>query len=243
MAQEITIKCPNCKSNVPIGYSICPYCGFDLRPIIRLRAKRELTKHDILLRFKKAIFRPWIILDDIVLAPDNLGPLLIILLLSIITTIRTLISFHILAGDPLLFGAIKLTLFLPLLMISSLCFFICLWIIASFILNTIFRLLGASTDISLTMSLLGYAVGPLIIFSLISTLIISSVTGISVTSPEIGSLLLSNTLIIASQYIMLLGFLLAAYVISMGASKAYFLNRYLVFIILACIIVSLYLLT
>ena len=223
--QEYTVICPNCKSAVPIGYPICPYCGFDLRPIIRFKAKQELTKYDILMRVKKALIRPWEIHKEIALAEDSLGPFIIALLLAFIFAIRLLITS---SNIGLLAGlAIKdLGIFFFMSFFVSMALMLLIWLVLSIVANLIFKLLGAKTNFPLTRCMVGYSLAIVIPFLLVNTIILA----LSTSELDI----INNAMI--ARMIMFSGMILFVAFLSEGASKTYFINRILVFIIFLPII-------
>jgi len=225
MSATTTIKCPNCKSNVPIGYPICPYCGYDLRPIIRLKARQELTKRDIILRIRDSLIKPWKVYDSVILAPDSLGPLLIIMIISLLTALRLLIVLNKVLGFTELSTIADISLLLTLAFAGGFILYLCIWLGFSIYTNFILRLLGANTDFSLTRSLVGYSSSVLILFSAVSTLI-------TVFMPNNPTLTTEPSIIGLSRIIIFIGIILVIGMISIGAAKAYFLNKYLVFVLL-----------
>ncbi len=221
---ELTVRCPNCKSNVPIGYPICPYCGFDLRPIIRLKARRELTKWDILKRVKKALFTPWKLHRDIMIAPDSLGPLILILILSMFSAFRTTMLIGKFISLVKLYEIFRVDLLIILSTVAGLFLYTVIWIAVSIYVNFVVKLLGSRPDISLTRSITGYSAGilfaPFLVSSIV-TLMIPNVIDITVISYFSN---LSRTIIFASAILYLLS-------LSDAVSKAYAINRVLFFIL------------
>lgn len=221
---ELTIKCPNCKSNVPIGYPICPYCGYDLRAIIRLKARRELNKWDIFIRVKKALFTPWKIFNDIMIAPDSIGPLIIIFIFSILSALRIIA----LLGREFslfeLYDIFQLDLLILLSIIVGLFLHFIIWIFISIYFNFIIKLLGSRPDSLLTSSLTGYSAGILFIPLIMVSIIISMTPSIVDLSSITYTLELSRIILFTGT----IGYLI---ILSDGLSKAYSINRILVFLL------------
>jgi len=219
---ELTIKCPNCKSNVPIGYPVCPYCGYDLRAVIRLKARRELTKWDIFTRVKKALFTPWTIFNDIMIAPDSLGPLIIMFIFSIFSALRIMILLGREIPLSVLYEVFQVDLLILLSIIAGLFLYFIIWIFISIYFNFIIKLLGSRPDSSLTRSLTGYSAGIFFIPLLISSVIVSTIPSIS----DLNAIAYISDL---SRIVLFVGTMIYLLLLSDGLSKAYAINRILVF--------------
>ncbi|MHA1615780.1 MAG: zinc ribbon domain-containing protein [Candidatus Njordarchaeales archaeon] len=171
MEDKLHIKCPNCKSVVPIGYPICPYCGYDLRLIIRFRATREVTLRDIINRLKKALLNPFSLFSEILLAPDLQGGFLLLILLSLLLTLRFEITLNYLL--PIVPATqTALMRIIHLLTVLLLSFVICFaWAVFYILfLNFFLNLFGAETNFSLSFAILGYSLWPIIIGMSISNI-------------------------------------------------------------------------
>ena len=221
---EFTIRCPNCKSNVPIGYPVCPYCGYDLRAVIRLRARRELTKWDILTRVKKALVSPWKIFNDIMIAPDSVGPLVIIFIFSVFSALRIIILLGREFPLDILYAIFRVDLLILLSIIAGLFLYFVSWIFISIYFNFVIKLLGSKPDSSLTRSLTGYSAGILFIPLLVSSVII-------LTVPNTSSIEALSYVSALSRAILFIGTLIYLLLLSDGLSKAYSINKILVFLL------------
>lgn len=162
--EKETVQCPQCQKHVPVGYSVCPYCGTDLRDVFRLKATYELTLRDTLNRIKRLTLSPLPteIYSKIAVSPDYAGPFLIILVVAGLLTMRLFsLSIFTLTFS---FNWISVTLaFTFTAVLTSLAF-----LLYSFICDKILRLLGGSGKFDQTFSILGYSAIPLI-FGLIVT--------------------------------------------------------------------------
>lgn len=162
-----TVKCPHCGKRVPIGYSICPYCGNDIEYVFRLKATIELSFIDTLQRIKKISTFSYVnTLSNITVSPDFAGPLINILAISLLIGFRSFILssfplFSILSNRVLL---LLMFFFSIIITFSSFTFF-------SFLSNKILRVLGGEGSFNQTFSILGYSAIPLI-FGFITTNII-----------------------------------------------------------------------
>lgn len=74
------IRCPRCKNDVPVTYLFCPYCGYDLRFLIRERLAARLTFRDKLFRLYFLFRNPLIAIKHIATAPDFTGSFIAIFL-------------------------------------------------------------------------------------------------------------------------------------------------------------------
>jgi len=219
---ELTIKCPNCKSNVPIGYPVCPYCGYDLRAVIRLKARRELTKWDIFTRVKKALFTPWAIFNDIMIAPDSVGPLIIIFIFSFLSALRIMILLGREIPLSALYEVFRVDLLILFSIMAGLFLYFVIWIFVSIYFNFVIKLLGSRPDSSLTRSLTGYSAGILFIPLLVSSIIVSTISSIS----DLNAIAYISEL---SRIVLFIGTIIYLLLLSDGLSKAYSINRILVF--------------
>jgi len=147
------IKCPSCKNTVSISYAFCPYCGYDLRPIIRFKARREIGIKDIVMnRLRFILIKPHRVFKEIALSPDLIGPFMIFTLAALLITLRF----------TLVLKTLTVILFLYLLAVSLIEVFI-LNIFIALIIHFIVRLLGGTGDFSITFSVYGYSYLPMLI--------------------------------------------------------------------------------
>jgi|GEM_PF-5892983 len=227
MSSEISIKCPNCKSNVPVGYPICPYCGYDLRLIIRFRAIKELTFKDILNRIKKALIKPFEVYPEIVIAPDNRGGTLLLVILSVLLTLRlSLVLNHFLSELlPKISLLSKVLEFSLALLLSFLLCFIGS-IIYILLINFSLDLMGAETQFSLSFAIFSYSLWPTIWGVFISNIAMMSILpeiteNLSITFQELSSLL------IFPRTLFLSGLFLTGILTGYGLSKAYMMSKFI----------------
>ncbi len=236
------IKCPRCKSLVPLGYIICPYCGYDLRPILRMYARRELTFKDIIRRVKDSIpiyggsLIPTDLFNEIMIAPDALGPTMIIVALSFFISLiymRLLLGVGILASVNI---GVLFVLLLPITLILNLILFA---IYVSFI-NWIFRLIGATNaEFTTTFSLLGYSLWPLVGASLIALFLMIAYNPSLLL--EGVAYALSHPLVSLVRYILFAGIIVSLIIANEGISKAYYLNKFVSLLIMLTPIAILFL--
>ena len=236
------IKCPQCKSLVPLGYIICPYCGYDLRPILRMRARQELTFKDIVRRVRDSIpiyggsLIPTNLFNEIMIAPDALGPTIIIAAFSFFIS---LIYMRLLLGVGILMSLNPVVLFVLSLLITLVLNLILFAIYVSFI-NWLFRLTGATNaEFTTTFSLLGYSLWPLVGTSLLALFIMIAYNP-SLILEGIGYAL-TDPLVILVRYILFAGIVVSLIIANEGISKAYYLNKFISLIIMLSPIIIVFL--
>jgi len=105
------------------------------------------------------------------------------------------------------------------------------------LINLIVKLLGSEPDFSLTLSIVGYSLGPLIVANIIVLPLISSSGGISYTTDLI--LIYNSPSFFVSRLIMGVAMIISLHLISDGLSKAYTVHRLLIFMILMPLIILL----
>mgnify|MGYP000011625429 CR=1 FL=1 len=71
------IRCPRCKNDIPTTYIFCPFCGFDLRFIIREKLITRLSLKDRIYRIYYLFRMPLESMKHIASAPDFLGAVLV----------------------------------------------------------------------------------------------------------------------------------------------------------------------
>jgi len=160
---EKPIRCPSCRNLVPSGYFMCPYCGTDLRLIIRLRMRLRLKMKDIIKRMRDVVMKPKSTMQEIVAVPDYLGPSLITLVLALFLSMRYVI---ISSSLGLIIGLYPflVILFLNVLIAMS------IWFIISAIINWIFRLFGGTQTFDQTAAAIGYSLVPIVFGVFLGTL-------------------------------------------------------------------------
>ena len=150
--EDDTIKCPSCKNTVSITYTFCPYCGYDLRPLIRFKARKEIDfKRILLYRIRWLMFKPDQIFKEINLTPDLIGPFLIIAFSALMITFRLALVLGTNILNPMVF------LFSYLVALLVLFFFL---IFYSFLVYIFVKLAGGSGNYSTTVSIFGYSLLP-----------------------------------------------------------------------------------
>lgn len=147
-----TIKCPSCKNEVSITYTFCPYCGYDLRPLIRLKARKEVNIKWILLhRIRYLLIKPDKIFREISLTPDLIGPFMIFFLSALFVALKYPILVP-LTGT-------NITFFL-LIFVASIAEIFVINIFIAGLIHIVVRLLGGIGDFSTTLSIFGYSYIP-----------------------------------------------------------------------------------
>ncbi len=188
-----------------MGYSSCPYCGYDLRGIFRLKASYELSFIDSLKRIKEISTSPlptevW---RKIAVAPDYGGPMLIVFAISSLLMLRLFILAHL---------PFKGVILLLTFVLSSVVLFL-VFLLFSFICNKILIILGGGGDFDQTFSVLGYSAVPLFFGFLLTDLLV---------------VLLPNALEV-SAYVFLPFFIWFSYFASHGLHIAHDLSKPLAF--------------
>lgn len=148
---EFRIQCPSCRRVLTAPRLMCPYCGTDLRPLLRLRARLELSFRDVLARLRGVLVKPTETMRQIAAVPDMLGPALLILAASL------LLSLRVAAWLPLTALPLALTIIISLFLLLA------CWLVVSWLVNSVCRLVGGAGTFDQTASVLGYSATPLVI--------------------------------------------------------------------------------
>jgi len=158
---EDFIICPSCKNRVSIAYTFCPYCGFDLRPLIRIKMSKEVNSLDIFIyRMKNFLLKPDDVFKDIALRSDNLGPILILFTMAFFISLRIFLV-------PQIVNIYNYVLFLALSLISIFLFLM----FFSLIIHIIVKLVGGYGNFSVTFNNFVYALIPSILGVIINTIL------------------------------------------------------------------------
>ncbi|MCD6491142.1 MAG: YIP1 family protein [Candidatus Njordarchaeia archaeon] len=225
MSSEQYIKCPSCGSKVLIGYKICPYCGFDLRPLIRRKASAELTFRDIIRRIEYVSIKPSSVFREIILAPEYSGPFLIVIAGALLLALRFLIVLLSAIPNIQLDLMSGLAIFL-IAFISSSLMFIFIWYLLSLLLHAIIRLIGGIGSFSLTLVIVGYSLTPLILGFFISNNLLFFVPNLTGTSLiDYLDVALNSSPVVISSYIFTGMLLWFGYLLSLGFSYAHGINK------------------
>ena len=151
---------------VSVTYTFCPYCGFDLRPLIRIKAREEVDLKRILLyRFRNLLYKPDKIFREIALTPDLIGPFLIMLVSAFFLALRFPI---------LLPNSLNLYLF-ALFFLTSLAVVFTISLFITFIVHMVVRIIGGTGNFAVTLSIFGYSFIPSALGLLIIDLYLLSV--------------------------------------------------------------------
>lgn len=214
------ITCPKCHKTVPVGYSICPYCGTDLRDVFRSKASYELSfkdKFDRIRRLFDFSVTKWKeVYSEIAVAPDFIIPSLFLLGISGLLTLRFLIvsaSLFFISFNEFFIG-------LAFILLTILTFFT--FVIFAFVCNRILRLLGGEGNFDQTFSVMGYSS-----FSLLFGLLVTNVTMFLFPgAPTLSAIILFPF------------FVVFAFFSAIGLHFVHNLSKYLVFIVVLGVILS-----
>lgn len=130
-------------------YLFCPYCGYDLRFIIKERLIARLSFRDRILRIIMLVKNPFKTIEHIASAPDLMGGFIVALVCSILLFWKMAILFA-RSGIGLNLVAVGY------LIIGALFFQIILWISLSFVIHIAMKIVGGVGIFRDVMSLVGY---------------------------------------------------------------------------------------
>ncbi|MHA1743045.1 MAG: YIP1 family protein [Candidatus Heimdallarchaeota archaeon] len=157
MSSEGTIvRCPICNETSPQGYLLCPYCGADLTAVYQEKLFPPVTYKETFFRIKRLITQPRMIAQDIADNPDNKASFLFSVAIAFAFSLQIVaylihthsLNWKVYPGVFLLSWI--LTLLLPILV----------WLIGSWIIRTITRLLGGKATGKQIRAAVGYAFLP-----------------------------------------------------------------------------------
>lgn len=202
-----------------ITYTFCPYCGHDLRSLIRFKARKEVDLKRILLyRIRWMLLKPDQIFKEINLTPDLLGPFLILAFTALLLTVRM--------GLILGYGLLNLVVFFSSFLVAFIVLFFFL-IFYSFLIYVFVKLTGGTGNYSTTVSIFGYSLIPSALGVLIVDIYLAT-TGVS-SGLSNSNILVSvfNTGAIIQSFFLLI----SAFYFSFGLMYAHGMNRYSAFLI------------
>jgi hypothetical protein len=156
--EEPIIKCPICNETSPQGYLLCPFCGADLTVTYHQKVYAPVTYREFWHRFKSLIVRPRKISQEIADNPDTKGGFIFSVAISFGMGLQILaFIMHIRALEwkfyPLVFLLAWIATFvLPLLV----------WMICSWIIRSISRLLGGKASGKQFRAAVGYGMLPIV---------------------------------------------------------------------------------
>ena len=225
MSSSESIVCPNCSERSPGGYILCPYCGYDLTKIVRARERTAITFRESLSRIFRSLYDPRLspsLFNEIAVNPDRKGLFIVLILISITYSMR-LGALLLKAAGPtwhdfhfwffLISPFILWIAFFPLALFGWYAVSIAIWLIA--------KLLGGKAGFRFTNRLVGYALGPLIMGSLVISLIIAIIgPGLTI----IGTNTWRSYVFFDIIYLYFIG--LSAYHCGNGIQVLHLLNRY-----------------
>ena len=228
MGNITTIKCPNCKSLVPIGYAICPYCGYDLRFIVRFHATKQITIRDIYLRLKKSLKNPLSVYTEVALAPDTRGPLILLLIMALVLSIRlnSVISYtvpSILLNAGLISSFLYFTSILLINLTLSFVFSFLYIILVNFFLS----LIGAEATFSQSFAIYGYSLWPSIVMLIISDLFLPFILPSIPSSASYEALKIAYTQLSIPRILSLVGLIATATLTGIGLSRTYLVSKFI----------------
>ncbi len=216
---EDTIKCPSCKNNVSVTYTFCPYCGYDLRPLIRFKARKEVNiKRIIQYRFRWILLKPDTVFKEISITPDLVGPFLIVLFSALLVTFRL----GIILGSALFNPVIFLFAFG-----SSMLILLFILMFYSFLIHVFVKLTGGTGSYTATVSIFGYSFIPAAIGILIVDIYLAT-TPIALNINNISFLV---GVFRVGLYIEVFFLLISAFYFTYGLVYTHGMNRFFAFLV------------
>jgi len=149
-------------------YLFCPYCGLDLRFIIRERLIARLTLHDRILRMLVLMRNPLNAIEHIASAPDLLGGAIICVLCSFVLLIKLLMLMVKYSIPINAYGVVCL-------LVASVLTQFLVWIFLAIVLHVGIRVAGGVGSFRDIMSIVGYCQLYLLIGHIVSMVMLSFV--------------------------------------------------------------------
>jgi len=161
------IRCPSCKNDIPITYLFCPYCGLDLRFIIRERLIARLTFRDRVLRIYMLFKDPIRTVEHIATAPDMFGGFLCLLICSVLLLFKSIIIFS-------KYGIRLSSTAVGYLILSAMLTQLVLWMALAFLVNLSIRIVGGIGTFRDITSIVGYTQAYFIIAHVASLVVVAT---------------------------------------------------------------------
>ena len=172
------MRCPKCKNDVPVTYLFCPYCGYDLRFIIKERLIARLSFRERILRIMMLIRNPFKTIEHIASAPDLMGGFIVALICGLLLFGKVAVLF--------LKNGVGLNLTAVAYLIMGAVFFqIVLWLFLSIAIHIAMKIVGGVGVFRDVMSLVGYnqifiAIAHVVSIVVVSASSPSTVNGVAV---------------------------------------------------------------
>ncbi len=144
------LRCPRCKNDVPVIYIFCPFCGYDLRFIIRERLIMGLSLKDRLYRIYYLLRSPLVAMKHIASAPDFLGAFIVFMIGTLLLLLKNLVVY---LG---FIGGISKIAFLYLFLNSLFLQFI-FWLAFTVLFHIALVIMGGKGTFSDVLNVLGYS--------------------------------------------------------------------------------------
>jgi len=159
-------------------YLFCPYCGLDLRFIIKEKLIARLTLRDRLVRIYMLFRDPFRTMEHIASAPDLMGGFILMLLCGFILTLKFILIFS-------WYGVGISSISFIYLLISAFTLEMMLWLSLSMIIGFAIKIVGGTGSFREILSLVGYNQVYLLIAHIISLLSLAGSGPVGSESPGI----------------------------------------------------------
>jgi len=245
------MDCPRCFENVPSTYILCPFCGYDLTRLLEVKFRPPVYMRDRVRRAKGVVMDPMNTMTEIAENPDGKGVMIILLFYAFLAMIKVAVYAYHFDIDYVGFttaeqSSVNSSLAkaqLALIFLGSMVFLILplfVLFLGSFIIWLIVKLLGGKGTYFQTRVVVGYSLIPVLLGEILSILILFlglSDVSVTVTRDEGMSTTVSNmvtamedlqgqSVVTATNYIILVFWIWAAFLMTIGIARAHRMSYY-----------------
>ncbi|MCE7744554.1 MAG: hypothetical protein GPJ52_05410 [Candidatus Heimdallarchaeota archaeon] len=156
--EDVIIRCPICNEVSPQGYLLCPFCGADLTVTYEQKIFAPVTYKEVWFRIKSLIVKPRVIAQEIADNPDSKGAFLFIVAISLGLSLQVL-SFvmHTRLLDMKFYPVVFLLGWIAILLLPTL-----IWLLGSWVIRLMTRLLGGKASRKQIRAAVGYGMMPIV---------------------------------------------------------------------------------
>jgi len=157
--EDVIIRCPICNEVSPQGYLLCPFCGADLTVTYEQKIFPPVTYKEVWFRIKSLIVKPRVIAQEIADNPDTKGAFLFIVAISLGLSIQV-VSFvmHTRLLDWKFYPVVWILSWIALLLLPTI-----VWLLGSWVIRLMTRLLGGKASGKQIRSAVGYGMMPMVL--------------------------------------------------------------------------------
>jgi len=150
------VRCPICNETSPQGYLLCPYCGADLTEVYQEKLFPPVTYKEVFFRIKRLFTQPRVIAQDIADNPDKKSAFLFSLIIAFSFSLQVMA--YLIHSNSLTWKFYPV-IFL-LLWVLALLLPIFVWLLGSWVIRTLTRLLGGKASRQQVRAAVGYGFLP-----------------------------------------------------------------------------------